>query len=91
MDKLEGLNNTLLLKIAEIWLNNYCNNPKITEVDFAKHKRNLYNFFKDFSNRINDYNVYRLMCKTKQLLQEDIEDIKEQKMNEIRALQRINW
>ena len=27
MGKLEGLNNTLLLKLTEVWLENYCNNP----------------------------------------------------------------
>ena len=86
MDKLEGLNNTLLLKIAEIWLNKYCNNPDLTQEEFLKHKRNLFSFFKDFSNNIDDYNVWRLVAKIKQLLEEPVDDIKEAKMNEIRSL-----
>ena len=53
---------------------------------FLKHKNNLYKFFKDFSNCIDDYQVWRLVCRIKIILKEELQEIKEAKMNEIRSL-----
>ena len=91
MDKKEGLNNTLLLKITEVWLGRYCNQPGMQPAEFIKHKKNLYAFFKEFTENVQDYNVWRLIARIRQMLQEPIDQIKEAKMNEIRALQKINW
>lgn len=90
---MDNLNSNLLLKIAEIFLKKYVptEHNKIESKDFEKHKANLYRFFKDFSNHVDDYQVWRLVCRIKIILQENVSEIKEAKMNEILSLQKINW
>ena len=85
-DQLEGLNSTLLLKISEIWLNNYVNKSDMATTEFLRHKGALYDFFKLYTDHIHDYNVWRLISRVKQMLQEPPAEVKEAKMNEIRAL-----
>lgn len=58
---------------------------------FTKHKRALYKFFADFSNKINDFRVWRLICRIKTVLQEPSSMVIEAKRNEIRSLQKPGW
>jgi len=53
---------------------------------FVKHKAQLYKFYSEFSNKINDYRVWRLICRIKQVLQEPVAEAIEAKKNEIRSL-----
>jgi hypothetical protein len=86
------LNGPLLVKIAELFLQKYAgDDSKLSETEFLRHKKNLYGFFKDFSNHINDHNVHRLVWRIKIALNESAEDIKEYKLKEIRALMCANW
>lgn len=92
MNHLDGLNGPLLVKIAELFLQKYAgDDSKLSEAEFQRHKKNLYGFFKDFSNHINDHNVHRLVWRIKIALNESAEDIKEYKLKEIRAIMCANW
>ena len=91
MSKFEGLNAPLLLQIADLWLKKYAEDDSLDETTFLRHKTNLYNFFKDFSNHVNDHRVHRLVCRIKQMLGEPAAEVKEYKLKEMRALQCINW
>ena len=51
----------------------------------------MYKFFKDFTQKISNYQVWRLISRIKSALKEDPQEVKEAKLNEIRALQKINW
>jgi len=85
------LNGQLLLKLSEVFLDKYVNKQDMTVETFQKHKAALYKFFSDFSNKINDFRVWRLICRIKQVLQEPIEVVIETKKNEIRSLQKPGW
>ena len=60
-----------------------------TEAD--RHKARLFDFYKDFSNCINDYQVWRLLSRVKAELGEAFSEVKSCKMSEIRSLQKVNW
>ena len=51
-----------------------------------RHKARLFEFYRDFSNSINDYQVWRLLSRVKNELGEAFSDIKSCKMSEIRSL-----
>jgi tetratricopeptide (TPR) repeat protein len=54
-DQFEGLNGHLLLKISEIFLEKYTEEAGLLRAEAEKHKKNLYRFFVDWTNCINDY------------------------------------
>lgn len=90
-NQLDGLNGQLLLKISEIFLDKYVDKEDVTLETFLKHKAYLYKFFGDFSNKINDFRVWRLICRIKQVLKEPLPEVAEAKKNEIRSLQKPGW
>ena len=51
-----------------------------------RHKARLFEFYRDFSNSINDYQVWRLLSRVKNELGEAFADVKSCKMSEIRSL-----
>ena len=63
----------------------------MTTEEFIRHKKQLYNFYKSYSDFIHDFNIWRLISRVKGMLHEKPTVVKEAKMNEIRALQRIDW
>ena len=63
----------------------------MTRAEADKHKARLFDFYKDFTNCINDYQVWRLLSRVKRELGEAFTEVKLCKMNEIRSLQKINW
>lgn len=91
MNHLDGLNSQLLVKIAELFLSKYAEDDKMAESDFLRHKKRLFEFFKHFSNQINDYNVHRLVWRVKVTLGEPIEEVKDYKFKELRSLMCVNW
>ena len=80
-----------MLKISELFIAKYVNNPDIKPEHFIKHKAHLYKFFTDFSNKINDFRVWRLVSRIKSVLKEPIVEIVEAKKNEVRSLQHAGW
>jgi len=60
------------VKIGELFIQNYANNDKLSQSDYLRHKTRLYEFFKNFSNHINDHNVHRLVWRMKITLGESI-------------------
>jgi len=91
MDHLDGLNGQLLVKIAELFLQKYAEDDHLSVEEFTRHKLRLFEFFKHFSNQINDHNVHRLVWRVKQSLGEPATEVVEFKMKEIRALMCVNW
>jgi hypothetical protein len=91
MDHLDGLNGQLLVKIAELFLQKYAEDDHMSAEEFTRHKLRLFDFFKHFSNQINDHNVHRLVWRVKQTLGEPAAEVVEFKMKEIRALMCVNW
>lgn len=91
MDHLDGLNSQLLVKIAELFLAKYAEDDKMSDAEFLRHKTRLFDFFKHFSNHINDNNVHRLVWRVKVTLGEPPEAVKEFKFKELRALMCANW
>ena len=87
----EGLNSKLLLQIVDIYLSKYTVEAGKTREEELRHRKNLYRFFTDYTNCISDFQVWRLYCRIKTELDEPVAELKECKMNEIRALQKINW
>lgn len=61
------------------------------EPEFLKHKLRLFDFFKHFSNQINDHNVHRLVWRVKITLGEPAEAVKDYKFKELRSLMCVNW
>ena len=90
-DQFEGLNGQLLLKLTEIFLQKYTMEAGLTRAEADRHKARLFEFYKDFTNCINDYKVWRLLSRVKNELGESFTEVKSCKMNEIRSLQKINW
>ena len=90
-DQFEGLTGRLLLQLCEIFLSKYTQENDQTPEQCERHKKNLFRFFKDWTNCINDYQVWRLISKMKQQLGEPVEDVREAKKSEIRSLQKVNW
>jgi len=76
LDHLDGLNNSLLVKIAELFLQKYANNDNMPQSEYLRHKERLFEFFKYFSNHINDYNVHRLVWRVKLTLGETLIEVK---------------
>ncbi len=81
----------MLVKISELFLAKYANDDNLSQSEFLRHKQRLYDFFKNFSNFINDHNVHRLVWRIKLTLGETPTEVKECKLREIRALQVVNW
>ena len=80
-----------MIKLTEIFLNKYTEKAGLSKNESLRHKKHLFAFFKDFSNCINDYQVWRLFARVKAELGEPVADIKVCKMSEIRSLMKINW
>ena len=80
-----------MLQLTEIFLSRYTEEAGLTRVESDKHKGRLFEFFKDFSNCIHDYKVWRLLSRIKSELGEAFTEVKSCKMSEIRSLQEINW
>lgn len=80
---------------AELVNDNGKNDKKQTELcsdeEFSRHKKQLYQFFNQYTDKINDHKVWRLICRVKSSLDEPIEEVKELKFKEIRAIMEINW
>ena len=91
MAKFDGLNAPLLLQVSQLWLKKYADSDEVEETQFLRHKKNLFQFFKDYSNHVNDSKVHRLVCRVKQLLGEPAAEVKECKLKEIRSLQIVDW
>ena len=51
----------------------------------------MFDFFKNYSNNINDHGVHRLVWRMKVMLGESPADQKEYKMRELRSLMTANW
>lgn len=81
----------MLLKISELFIEKYVNKPTMSVEEFVKHKKYLYKFYSGFSEKINDFRVWRLICRIKQVLQEPIAEAIEAKKNEMRSLQKPGW
>lgn len=91
IEHLDGLNSQLLVKIAELFISKYAENDTLSEKEYLRHKNRLFEFFKGFSNVINDHNVHRLVWRIKVTLGEPLVDAKDYKFKELRALMNINW
>lgn len=74
IDHLDGLNSQLLVKIAELFIAKYAENDALPENEYLRHKTRLFEFFKNFSNTINDHNVHRLVWRIKVTLGESVVD-----------------
>jgi tetratricopeptide (TPR) repeat protein len=74
LNQKDGINGALLVKISELFLNKYADDSKLSEEAFLRHKKRLFDFFKNYSNNINDYGVHRLVWKVKGMLGEPAED-----------------
>jgi len=59
--------------------------------EFLRHKKYLYKFFDNVTDKISDYKIWRLIGRIKGTLQEPIEEVKQLKLKEIRSLMKINW
>lgn len=77
--------------MTEIFLTKYTVEAGLSRDEANKHKKRLFDFYRDFSNHINDYQVWRLLTRVKNELGEPFAEVKLCKMNEIRSLQKINW
>mmetsp|Transcript_32157 Transcript_32157/g.49180 ORF Transcript_32157/g.49180 Transcript_32157/m.49180 type:complete len:123 (-) Transcript_32157:31-399(-) len=64
---------------------------KTTPEEFERHKVQLYKFYFDLTEKINDYKYWRLIGRIKQSFREPFAVIKETKFKEIRAIMKINW
>ena len=61
-DKIERVNVNLMLKICDVFLKCYVVKDGISPSEFAIHKRQLYNFFDEYTNKIaKDWQVWRLI------------------------------
>ena len=101
--QLESVNGQLLLRIVECFNKKFIKNEvheddpdknkavPCDEHDFGRHKAQLYRFFDDCTEKINDFKFWRLICKVKKSLGEDRELVKELKFKEIRSIMKINW
>ena len=67
------------------------NTQKVSLEEFNRHRHQLYRFYQDVTEKINDYKIWRVIGRVKGSLKEPIEEIKELKLKEIRCLQKINW
>ena len=92
---IERLNAGLLLRVCDVFLKNYVvNKPagseeekKAAEDNLAVNKKQLYAFFEEYtSQKPQDWQVWRLLCRVKGVLKEKPEEIKDLKLKEIKAL-----
>jgi hypothetical protein len=92
-DKIERVNVTLMLKVCDVFLKCYViKQESIPENEYKIHKRQLYLFFDEYTNKIaKDWQVWRLIGRIKTVLKEPYEEIKELKLKEIRALMAGGW
>lgn len=81
----------MLMRISELFINKYANDADLQIETFLKHKQQLYKFYAEFSDKINDYRVWRLIARIKSLLKEPLPAVIEVKKNEIRSLQKPGW
>lgn len=82
-----------MLKICDVFLKSYViKQEEIPLEEFKVHKRQLYQFFDEYTNKIaKDWQVWRLIGRIKTVLKEPYEEVKELKLKEIRALMAIGW
>ena len=67
-----------------------CGKP-LTLEEFNRHKQQLYTLYDRVTDKVNDYKIWRLIGRMKAQIGEPIEEIKELKLKEIRAITRIGW
>jgi len=56
-----------------------------------RHKKQLYSFFDDYTEKITDPKIWRLIGRMKTSFMEPVEIIKEIKFKEIRAYMELGW
>lgn len=56
-----------------------------------RHKKYLYKFYNDVTEKINDAKIWRLIGSMKKNFREDWSEIKELKLKELRTMMEINW
>ena len=104
-DQTEHLDHILMAKICECFIGKFIKNKvheldpdadaklnePCSEADFKRHKAQLYKFFDQYTEKISDYRVWRLIYQVKRSLAEPMETVKELKLKEIRGIMHINW
>lgn len=97
---IERLNAGLLVRVCDVFLKNYVSNRlKVTEEErkeaqesLTVNKRQLYKFFDEYtSQKPQDWQVWRLLCRMKGVLKEPTEEVKDLKLKEVKALQIGGW
>lgn len=63
----------------------------LTVIEFDRHKQQLYKLYNKVTDKVNDYKIWRLIGRLKSQVGEPIEEIKEIKLKELRAIMKINW
>jgi len=59
--------------------------------DYMKHKTHLYKFFNQYTEKVNDYQVWKLIGRIKTILKEPLRDIIATKKSELISLQKAGW
>lgn len=63
----------------------------LSEEEVQRHKKYLYKFYDNVTEKISDYRFWRLIGKVKENFGEPWEEIKEIKFKELRTMMNINW
>lgn len=71
--------------------NDEANVKKMTVEEFNRHRHQLYRFYQDVTEKMSDHKIWRVIGRVKSSLKEDIQEIKEIKLKEIRSQMKINW
>ena len=88
----ERLNVNLMLKICNVFLQNFVAKENVSQDEIRLSKKQLYSFFHDYTEKVaKDWQVWRLIGRIKSIMKEDADEVKELKLKEIRALMTIGW
>ena len=91
-DQWERLNVTLVLKICDAFLKKFVVTQDLKQEEMKIAKKQLYAFFDEYTAHVtNDWQIWRLIGRIKAIMQESVQEVKEAKLKELRALMEVGW